>query len=236
MSSAYRPATPNYAAVKPIVDTRNKYKRGMVILLVIMKPYDLVSAVSTGHVLPVCDHDTPNFKKNARSKLNTRANVQYRPSPGNFHMRTNDVKRFVRDAKPKVDTSDPIPWARHPRALEELTDCEGFLINPRFKRLVQSGSFQSSEELHSGLCRTDEKLGSSWHNKEKEGSSELQDLRSEETEVEKAGSWTVEDMEEETRDMQAMTEGDELTRHENMGASTDTLSAQLNSCSSAPDK
>ena len=182
-------------------------------------------------VKTVPEHETPNFRRNAKSKINTRANVHYQPSPGKFQMPTNDVKKYARDAKPKVDTSDPTPWARHPRSLEELTESEGFLINPRFKKIVESSNFQSPEELLTKLCWTDEELRSFRHSKAKgiSTSSEKPDTggmkRGDTEDVTSMESWAVEDMEEERGDEQSKTEeGKATTRHE-----ADSFSAQLSS-------
>lgn len=123
-------------------------------------------------------------------------------------MSTHDVKKFTRDAKPKVDSSDPTPWARHPREdIEALTEVEGFLINPRFRRLVQSHSFQSNKELRRRFCWTDEQLEKQrqrerpTHEDQQASPPPFSEPRASQEKREKsddemaAGQWTVEDME-----------------------------------------
>lgn len=100
----------------------------------------------------LCEHKTPNFKKNAVSKVDSQSNIHFRPSQGKFRLPSHHVQTFSKIAKPKVDTSDPAPWRHHNRDLDELTDQEGFLVNPRFKDFVESNSFQSLMELRQKFC------------------------------------------------------------------------------------
>lgn len=148
-------------------------------------------------------------------------------------MPTHDVKKYVRNAKPKVDTSDPTPWARHPRTLQELTESEGFLINPRFKSMVELSNFRSAEELLRKFCWTDEELRSFQHSQEKGTSGDQPatgEMKCGETKAEATmGSWAVEDIEEK-EDKQTTTEGDKATpEHEGTIDQRDSLSEHLSS-------
>lgn len=50
--------------------------------------------------------------------------------------------------KSKVDTSDPAPWIHTDRRmLEEMAQLDGFMLNPRFRGIVESKSFDSVQEI-----------------------------------------------------------------------------------------
>lgn len=48
-----------------------------------------------------------------------------------------------------MDTADPAPWihATPKKMLEELAELDGFKLNPRFKGIVESRSFDSVQDI-----------------------------------------------------------------------------------------
>ena len=100
-------------------------------------------------------HQPINFRKSAKTTIDSHS-AHYQPSVSTVQVQTHNVKKFSRMAKTKLDTSDPTPWKHRPRDdIDALTEPEGFLINPRFRRLAHSHTFQSIHELRGKTCGTE---------------------------------------------------------------------------------
>ena len=101
-------------------------------------------------------HKPLKFKEKAKATIDTR-NPQYQPSLSTYRIARHDTSKYSAEATARVDTSDPTPWKHKPRQdIDQLTEADGFLLNPRFRNLVQSNSFQSIDELRRNFCSSRE--------------------------------------------------------------------------------
>ena len=106
-----------------------------------------MSLGSAGSQYRIPVHQPLRFKQNAKPTLDTH-NPDYQPSMSTVHIAQHNTSKYSSKARAKVDTSDPVPWKHRPREnIDELVEPDGFMVNPRFKRLVQSNTFQSIDEL-----------------------------------------------------------------------------------------
>ena len=82
--------------------------------------------------------------------MDSRSNLNYAPAKvSRIRIPESTVVNKYTKIKAKVDTSDPAPWihAKQTRELEELVKLDGFVLNPRFKGIVESRSFDSVKDI-----------------------------------------------------------------------------------------
>ena len=92
-----------------------------------------------------------DYKKTAKTKIDTRSNLIYSSSQASRPRSlqpTGTVTNYS-NVKPKVDTEDPAPWIHTmpTKPLEELIELDGFLLNQRFAGIVESKSFDSVQDI-----------------------------------------------------------------------------------------